>query len=154
MNLFSQLLCPISRYRKEVFVPIYSGGELPWYPVMGLPCRAICKLGRNSKCQFNISESWINSSSSDITSRWRRNGKVRWGGDDDERGMEVGRKEKEDKCIFYIQIAVSNRKGDGERGRARRAPLAERIHNKFQMSAKLEVIAWCCVCWTHSSQLP
>ena len=37
--------------------------------------------------------------------------------DDDERGMEVGGG-REDKCIFYIQIAVSNRR---ERGREKSA---------------------------------
>ena len=36
---------------------------------------------------------------------------------------------------FKSQFQIEGREG------GRRAPLAERIHNKFQMSAKLEVIA-------------
>ena len=64
--------------------------------------------------------------------------------DDDERGMEVGGGGREGGgggrtnvfSTFKSQFQIEER---GEGGR--RAPLAERIHNKFQMSAKLEVIA-------------
>ena len=57
-------------------------------------------------------------------------GRKGWGTrDDDERGMEVGGG-RENKCIFYIQIAVSNRR---ERER-RREKSAVGGTNPYQVS--------------------
>ena len=98
----------------------YSGIKLPIL---------VAQLFKNRNCEQRFLRNRVTSRGE--PGREERNGSRR-----------EGRKE-EDKCIFYIQIAVSNRKAgrgrEGERERGR-APLAERIHNKFQMSALLETL--------------